>query len=292
MKRREFLAKSAYLSAILTLGGSFHALFAHTNNTKGEAMQLTQTAQANFTKLFGEKIPTTLAEIRTKDSEFFSAFLNFTLDDSLSQSKLSIDEYIKVVLAALIAIPSIQEYEVMLHAAVHNKIHPTAIKEILYQATPYVGYGRVSEFLALSNKVLKEYNISLPLAPQSHTTRQNRQEKGLEIQRQIFGSAIDKANAAAPDDSKHIRAFLSANCFGDYYTRGGLDLRFRELLTFIYLSAMGGADAQLTAHVSGNITMGNDRARLINVITALIPYIGYPRALNALSAIDSVTLKK
>jgi 4-carboxymuconolactone decarboxylase len=35
--------------------------------------------------------------------------------------------------------------------------------------------------------------------------------------------------------------------------------------------------------------VGNDRAKLIGVITQLIPFIGYPRALNGLRAIDEVT---
>ncbi len=33
---------------------------------------------------------------------------------------------------------------------------------------------------------------------------------------------------------------------------------------------------------------GNDRGKLISVITALVPYIGYPRSLNALSALDEI----
>ena len=34
--------------------------------------------------------------------------------------------------------------------------------------------------------------------------------------------------------------------------------------------------------------MGNDRARLLSVLTVLIPFIGYPRSLNALRALDEV----
>lgn len=71
-------------------------------------------------------------------------------------------------------------------------------------------------------------------------------------------------------------------------TRTGLDLKFRELLTFVYLISMGGLEPQVKAHIQGNVNMGNDRDKLIAVVTALIPYIGYPRALNALSAIDEV----
>ncbi|WP_233758189.1 carboxymuconolactone decarboxylase family protein [Helicobacter ailurogastricus] len=61
------------------------------------------------------------------------------------------------------------------------------------------------------------------------------------------------------------------------------------MLTFVYLLSLGGADSQLKAHVQGNINMGNNRHKLISVVTALIPVIGYPKALNALKALDITT---
>ncbi|CUU70636.1 carboxymuconolactone decarboxylase family protein [Campylobacter hyointestinalis] len=87
-------------------------------------------------------------------------------------------------------------------------------------------------------------------------------------------------------DTRHFADFLSANCFGDYYTRTGFDLKFRELLTFVILASLGGVESQLKAHITGNIRVGNDRAKLISVVKLLVPYIGYPRSLNALSAIN------
>jgi 4-carboxymuconolactone decarboxylase len=66
------------------------------------------------------------------------------------------------------------------------------------------------------------------------------------------------------------------NCFGDYLTRTGIDVPTRELLTFAMLATLGGCDAQVKGHVAGNLNVGNDRARLLSVLTALIPFIGYP----------------
>jgi 4-carboxymuconolactone decarboxylase len=43
--------------------------------------------------------------------------------------------------------------------------------------------------------------------------------------------------ASAGDDELHFQQLLSANCFGDYYTRGGIDVRTRELLTFTMLAS-------------------------------------------------------
>ena len=88
----------------------------------------------------------------------------------------------------------------------------------------------------------------------------------------------------------HIQHYLSANCFGDHFTRTGIDLPTRELLTFVMLVALGGCEPQVKGHVAANLNVGNDRARLIEVVTQLLPFIGYPRTLNALRVIDEVTL--
>jgi 4-carboxymuconolactone decarboxylase len=60
------------------------------------------------------------------------------------------------------------------------------------------------------------------------------------------------------------------------------------MLTFAMLISLGGCEAQVKGHVTGNLKVGNDRARLIDVVTQLLPYIGYPRTLNALRVIDDV----
>jgi 4-carboxymuconolactone decarboxylase len=61
----------------------------------------------------------------------------------------------------------------------------------------------------------------------------------------------------------------------------------RELVTLSILIAMG-ADAQVKGHVRGNVNGGNERDVLIDVITQLLPWVGYPRTLNALNAVNEV----
>jgi 4-carboxymuconolactone decarboxylase len=91
----------------------------------------------------------------------------------------------------------------------------------------------------------------------------------------------------------HIQHYLSGNCFGDHLTRGGIDLPTRELLTFSMLVALGGCEPQVKGHVAANLRVGNDRARLIDVLTQLLPFIGYPRTLNGLRAADeAIALEK
>lgn len=91
----------------------------------------------------------------------------------------------------------------------------------------------------------------------------------------------------SPKDAPHIQELLSGTCFGDYHTRTGSGVRRRELLTFAILVGLGGADAQVSGHVSMNLNVGNSRQDLLDVLTVLVPYVGYPRTLNGLAAINS-----
>ena len=168
-------------------------------------------------------------------------------------------------------------------------VTPVEVKEIVYQAVPYVGMARVFDFLHVTNDVLTERGVELPLPGQSTTTPDTRYERGLAAQKQIVGTErVEALYANAPADEQHIQRFLSANCFGDHLTRGGIDVPIRELLTFAMLAALGGCEPQLAGHVAANRNVGNDRGRLLDVLIQLLPYIGYPRTLNALRVLDEV----
>lgn len=154
-------------------------------------------------------------------------------------------------------------------------------KEIIYQAVDYLGIGRVLPFLDAANDILEGRGVKLPLPGQATTTMENRLEKGAQAQVDIFGESMKEAWKQG-----HINRWLAANCFGDYYTRTGLDLKQRELITFCFLAAQGGCEPQLTAHARGNMNLGNDKDFLIRVVSQCLPYIGYPRSLNAISCVN------
>ena len=70
--------------------------------------------------------------------------------------------------------------------------------------------------------------------------------------------------------------YLSAYCFGDFYTRKFLTIPERELLTFAILAAQGGCEPQVKAHVGGNAAVGNKKETLLAALTVCLPYIGFP----------------
>ena len=250
-------------------------------------MAISEQARKNHDELFPGRIST----LAVTDPELIEIFDNFAFDDVLGHGILAPRTRLMVQLASMIACQALGEYRVMLGAAFTAGVTPVEVKEIVYQAVPYVGMAKVYDFIHATNDVLTERGVELPLPGQSTTTPENRAEKGLAVQKQIIGSdVVEKLYASAPEDQMHIQRYLSAHCFGDHYTRAGIDVPTRELLTFSMLVSLGGCEPQVKGHVAANLNVGNDRARLINVLTQLLPFIGYPRTLNALRAVDEVTM--
>ena len=255
------------------------------NDSKRPPARPNERARANHDELF----PAHVSTLAGFDPELIEVFDNFAFDEVLRFGVLDVRTRLMVQLASLIALQALGEYRIMLGAALTAGVTPVEVKEIVYQAVPYAGMAKVYDFLHATNGMLTERGVELPLPGQSVTTPETRAEKGLAVQAQIVGnSTVEKLYASAPADEQHIQRFLSANCFGDYLTRGGVDVPTRELLTFSMLVSLGGCEPQVKGHVAANLNVGNDRTKLIAVLTHLLPFIGYPRTLNGLRCVDEV----
>lgn len=244
-------------------------------------------ARAEHDALF----PDRTSDLARTDPEFVAFFDDFAFAETLDAVTEGLERADRLIyqLGAVIAVGATTEYRVLVGAALNNGVTPVQVKEVVYQATPYVGVARVLDFLHATNDALSERGIALPLEGQSTTTPETRMAEGLAKQKEIVGDDIvDGMYVGAPSDARRFQEFLSGNCFGDYYTRTGLDVGRRELLTFSVLVALGGADGQVKGHVKANVNVGNTRAQLLDVLTVLLPFVGYPRALNGLAAVNDV----
>jgi 4-carboxymuconolactone decarboxylase len=250
--------------------------------------KLNEVAQQNHEEWF----PNHKSVLKQSDPELIEIFDNFAFDEVIRSSKLDVKTRVMMTLAAAIGAQGVSEYKILLGAALNVDVSPIQIKEILYQAVPYVGMAKAFDFIHATNEVFSARGISLPLEGQSTTSPETRFEKGLAAQKAIFGEAIDKMREQSPKDRLHIQDFLSANCFGDFYTRSGLDLKTRELLTLSILIALGGVEDQIKGHIRGNLNVGNDRTILVSLMTQLLPWVGYPRTLNALKCLGEIAPEK
>ncbi len=226
--------------------------------------------------------------LRRTDPEFVEIIANFSQDEVIKANKLTEKEQMLCILSVLLGCQGMGEFQNMLHAALNTGIDPIAIKEVIYQATAYLGIGRTYDFLAVANQIMEQHGIELPLAPQATTNEKTRFGDGLTKQVELFGEDMARWQTDGPILRRNINHWLAGNCFGDYYTRNGLHDREREMVTFCFILAQGGCENQLRGHTAGNFGVGNDKEKLYSVVEQCMPYIGYPRSLNAMNIIDEV----
>ena len=226
--------------------------------------------------------------LRQTDPELAEIVGNFAFDETQRGSEIDTRTRILVTMAASVALQASEVFGMTLEAALANGITPVEVKEVIYQAVPYVGFAKAGGILKQANGLLTAKGVKLPLEPQSVTSPETRQEKGLALQKSIFGESIDQMYKTSPAGQLHFQYALSGNCFGDYQTRPALDAKTRELLTYAMLVSLGGCEPQVKGHIQGNVNVGNGKDVLIAVTTQLLPYIGYPRTLNALACLNAV----
>jgi len=90
----------------------------------------------------------------------------------------------------------------------------------------------------------------------------------------------------APDLTRLVVEFA----FGDIYSRPGLDNKQKVLTTISALVAQG--TPQIGMHVITGLNVGLTPDEIIGCIMHLIPYVGFPRALNALKVAQEVVAEQ
>lgn len=117
---------------------------------------------------------------------------------------------------------------------------------------------------------------------------QTRYNQGIENLKKIDGTVgemvIQSLEHIAPDLGKYIIEFA----FGDIYSREGLTLQERELITISSLLTSGGCEAQLEVHLNASLNVDIAPNKVIEALIHCIPYTGFPKVLNAVTVAKKV----
>ncbi|MDO7908645.1 carboxymuconolactone decarboxylase family protein [Paenibacillus sp. JX-17] len=115
-----------------------------------------------------------------------------------------------------------------------------------------------------------------------------RYERGWEQLKKIDGEAgervIQSLQEVAPDLGRYVIEFA----FGDIYSREGLSLQQRQLVTLSSLTTQGGCEPQLTVHLNAALNVGLSTREIVEAIMHCAPYTGFPRVLNAIQTAKRV----
>lgn len=266
-------------------------IFVKSNHTKTyrntmKEIKINEYARQQIRRLFSQR---SAVNTLKSDPELTQIFDNFAFDEALKFTEGPVLEKTRVmcILVSTIGCNAMREFKVYVDVCLNVGIKPREIREVIYQTVPYVGFSKMIDFLLEMNEVFANNDIKLPLDDQSTTTPETRRAKGKEWIDGIFGAGTaDNMEKNAPKGQEHIVEFLESYCFGDFYTRKGIDMQHRELVTFCLLASMGVAQPQLESHGFGCKNMNISKKEMVAVLTGMLPYIGFPKTLNALTAVN------
>lgn len=248
--------------------------------------KITDYARQQIRKLFSQRNSVNTLK---RDPELTQIFDNFAFDEALKLTEEPVLEKTRAmcILASTIGCNAMRQFKVYVDVCLNVGIKPREIREVIYQTVPYVGFSKMIDFLLEMNEVFEDNDIKLPLDNQGIVTPDNRREKGREYIDSIYGAGTaEKMEKEAPKGQEHIVEFMESYCFGDFYTRCGIDKEHRVLVTFCLLASMGVAQPQLENMGVACKNLNITKKEMVAVLTGMLPYIGFPKTLNALTAVN------
>ena len=244
--------------------------------------------ESKLKELFGD----TWSEAVDLDPDFTKISHRFIYGDIFYQGDLEIRLRMLINLVVLATLRNHTQFPSQVGAALAVGVQPRQIKEALYQCAPFIGFPAVFDALQVVNTVLADQGVALALDPETSISEEDRHEAGAALQTPIYGDRIKANLSSSPEEHREsIPRYLTEVCFGDFYTRSGLDLRTREILILCVLCALGGTEVQIRSHAAGNLKVGNTRETIVAAVTQCLPLIGFPRTLNSLNIIKEVIVE-
>ena len=111
---------------------------------------------------------------------------------------------------------------------------------------------------------------------------------GMKEMRKHFGKVADSWIESIREISPEFAKVNVEFPFGELYTISVLDDKTRELCTIAALTVQGFSLPELKVHTVGALNCGASRDEILEVVTQMLAYCGFPAATNALKAVNEV----
>jgi 4-carboxymuconolactone decarboxylase len=250
-------------------------------------MNRKERAEKKYEELFNAEITPSKT-----DPELMNILQKFIFGEVFFTGNLEDKTRELITITALTVIQTLPQLKAHTNAALNIGLTPVEVRESVYQTAPFIGFPKVLNALDVINGVFESRGIKLPLENQRTIDENERFEKGKEIQYPLYGDSMkDNMKELPAGLGEVIPRILTETCFGDFYTRNGLDLKTRELLIFCTLATLGGTERPMASHVAGNLKAGNSKETLYSAMIQCYPYIGFPRISNAITIIKEAEIK-
>jgi 4-carboxymuconolactone decarboxylase len=170
-------------------------------------------------------------------------------------------------------------------------IMPEEIIEMMTHCIPFSGFPRSLNAINVAKQVFAERGLTVTISDELKN-EPAKFEKGMvkleEIEGEHGHAVLQSLNNIAPKLGKNIVSFT----FGEIYSRTGLDLKQRQLVTLGSLTAQGGCEPQLNVHINTAFNVGLTEEQIIEAHLQCALYVGFPKVLNAIGVLKKILQTK
>lgn len=258
-----------------------------TRAQNNETMGRIETCKQNYRTLFGGEA----LSGQGTDPEMMDILQKFIFGEVFQTGELTLKQREMITCVTLATMQTLPQLKAHAGAALNVGVTPVELREAMYLTAPFIGFPKMLNAVGAVNEVFKERGVPLPLENQTTVAEADRHEQGAAIQERLYHGGISAVMEGVPGGmGEDVARFLTGYFFGEIYTRGGLDLKTKELLGYCILTTLE-AESQLQSHYHGNIQAGNTPEEVTAAVVQCLPYIGFPAAIKALRIIRQEAAK-
>ena len=106
-------------------------------------------------------------------------------------------------------------------------------------------------------------------------------DRGMKIRREVLGDAhVDRSMATADDFNRPLQELITQYCWGEIWSRPGLDRKTRSAINLAMLAALN-RPHELKLHIRGALRNGLGKGEIGEILLQVGFYAGGPAALDA-----------
>ena len=234
----------------------------------------------------------TTANNQGSDKEFMDILQKYIFGEVFTIGDISIKQRELLTVTTLTVLQTLPQLKAHILGALNAGNTPVEVREVIYQCAPFIGFPKTLNAISVFNEVIREKGLEKQLKSTATVKESERYKEGKKIQYPMYGDEIVQNMKGLPKDmGADVARFLTEVCFGDFYTRGGIDLKTRELMTVAILTTTGNTGV-LKSHIKGNLKAGNTLETIAASIIQIMPYIGFPDGMAALRVVKEFKNEK
>lgn len=213
------------------------------------------------------------------------AMVEFAYGDVLSRPELDVKSRQIATVAALAGLGNASsQLRFHIGASLNAGVGPEEIVEVMYLTAVFAGFPAALNGLFAAREAFANKGVALAARQSASADTQERRRRGQAALQATSGQAgvdvLESLRDLAPD----MPGFLLEFSYGDVIARQTLAPRHKEIAMIAVCAARGTMRPQLVVHLKAGLAVGLTRTEIVEVLTQMAVYAGFPAALNALDA--------